>query len=701
MTIDMLRQKRRKKQVEKWTQWAILVEAFFIALFPSLATIALMIGILLTVWKFRLDKERVFRHLPFDVPLALFVFLGALSITVSPDKAFSFYNYYHLVGVYALTYLLIGQNVSQPEQVKKILLALAGSALLVILYGFCQYIFGIDTSDMKWVDGEAFPELTKRVFSTWENPNILAGYLDAVLCLLLGFFMKSCNKLQRIVLVLGMVLAAACLAMTYARGACLAIAIVFFCYGLVKDWRILLACMACAVLAFWADPALYERIASVFTKVDTSSEMRLAFWEATVAMIQDHPFLGIGWGAYWMIYPEYDFYMQGAPIRIVHAHNIYLNYMAEIGIAGAIAFFWFFFGTMYSCLRAEILPAEKPLEPVRNEEGTTSFLSLIQGGKSEEASPSEEEKGQETSEHGSEEAEAADSPDKGMEETEPEAQTAEKKEEEEEKKEEKSDETTEDTEGASVRRPDSNGEESLNEEGLNEAVSDKAASEKEPVSKDETGEEGTAEETATEEKNQAEEKASEDEETGKDAVDAVKAGNSGAGKSKVVSISSARSKAPVETAASNTERDGRVDEENLAAEVKSEDTGDSEEKEETEEKEEKEEKEDIKSLIKELTQEAEERGDREEEEDEEEEDEEEDAQQSKPLDDYWAELCQWDSLRLRAGLSLGIGLAFISVALNGLTDDLLFNIPTSMLLWFLAALGAVNAAMDPEEKKPS
>ena len=85
--------------------------------------------------------------------------------------------------------------------------------------------------------------------------------------------------------------------------------------------------------------------------------MRLAFWESTVAMIQDHPFLGIGWGAYWMVYPEYDFYLQGANVLIVHAHNIYLNYMAEIGIPGAVAFFWFFFGTMIMALRTHF-PAD-------------------------------------------------------------------------------------------------------------------------------------------------------------------------------------------------------------------------------------------------------------------------------------------------------------------------------------------------------
>jgi putative inorganic carbon (HCO3(-)) transporter len=49
---------------------------------------------------------------------------------------------------------------------------------------------------------------------------------------------------------------------------------------------------------------------------------------------------------------------------------------------------------------------------------------------------------------------------------------------------------------------------------------------------------------------------------------------------------------------------------------------------------------------------------------------------------------------LLAGLSLGVGLAILSVALNGFTDDLLFNIPSSMFLWMLAALAAAVAAVN-------
>lgn len=361
--MQMVKQRRRaaakakwRERYKKWSWQFVLAEAFLLPLLPSAATAALLIASVLTVLRFRTDAEFKFRQLSFDVPAALFILLSALSIMVSPDKGFSFYNWYNLVGVYVLTYFVVGQNLRSVQQVKELLVVTAMAAILVVLYGFYQFIFGIDISAMKWVDGDAFPELRKRVFSTWENPNILAGYLDIIICLVFGLFVKADSQKKKIVLGVMLAAGAACLAMTYARGACLVIAVIFAVYGMFKDWRVLLACVAVAVGLLVVDPVLYERLSSVFTKVDTSSEMRLAFWESTIAMIQDHPFLGIGWGAYWMVYPEYDFYLQGADIRIVHAHNWYLNYAAEIGIPGMLSFVWLFFGSLFLTLQQKFLP---------------------------------------------------------------------------------------------------------------------------------------------------------------------------------------------------------------------------------------------------------------------------------------------------------------------------------------------------------
>ena len=48
-------------------------------------------------------------------------------------------------------------------------------------------------------------------------------------------------------------------------------------------------------------------------------------------------------------------------------------------------------------------------------------------------------------------------------------------------------------------------------------------------------------------------------------------------------------------------------------------------------------------------------------------------------------------------MKFGIGLAFLSMALNGMSDDLLFNIQSSILMWQLGALSAVINILEESE----
>ena len=59
----------------------------------------------------------------------------------------------------------------------------------------------------------------------------------------------------------------------------------------------------------------------------------------------------------------------------------------------------------------------------------------------------------------------------------------------------------------------------------------------------------------------------------------------------------------------------------------------------------------------------------------------------------WDGVTKIDDEKFLDGFKLGIGLAFLSMALNGLTDDLLFNIPSAILMWQLGALGAAITAI--------
>ena len=349
--VSVFARRQRIKNLEQWTIYAILTESFFLALFPQVAAAAVMLGVIAWFLRSRIDSRYKMRSLPFDVPVSIFLLIGAASVFLSSARNFELiYNYCSLVGIYGLTYLIVGQTIRTPAQAKQVAQALGASAVLVVLWGFFQFVFGIDAADVKWTDPDAFPELKKRVFSTLENPNVLAGYLDVFICLSLGLLSKVESRSQKIILTIAIILLVACLTVTYSRGAFLTIAIIFLIYGLIQDRRVLIPILILVGIISFGDTVFTNRILSAFSMNDSSEGVRVGIWVSTVAMISDHPFAGIGWGAYQFVYPQYNYYIADPNIVIYHAHNIYLNYAAEIGIVGTLAFFWYFFGTMLQSL---------------------------------------------------------------------------------------------------------------------------------------------------------------------------------------------------------------------------------------------------------------------------------------------------------------------------------------------------------------
>lgn len=63
---------------------------------------------------------------------------------------------------------------------------------------------------------------------------------------------------------------------------------------------------------------------------------RLAHWQSALEMAKAHPWLGVGFGNYEVAYPE--FALLNWPMALGHAHNYYLNLLAETGIVGLLAY---------------------------------------------------------------------------------------------------------------------------------------------------------------------------------------------------------------------------------------------------------------------------------------------------------------------------------------------------------------------------
>jgi len=81
----------------------------------------------------------------------------------------------------------------------------------------------------------------------------------------------------------------------------------------------------------WPDPARTEITNENFAVLE-----RLAHWQAGLDMFSDHPWLGVGIGNYSTAYAGYALPHWYEPLG--HAHNIFINFLAETGVAGAAAF---------------------------------------------------------------------------------------------------------------------------------------------------------------------------------------------------------------------------------------------------------------------------------------------------------------------------------------------------------------------------
>ena len=79
------------------------------------------------------------------------------------------------------------------------------------------------------------------------------------------------------------------------------------------------------------------------TNINYAIVERLAHWQAAINMAQDNPWLGVGLGNYEVAYAQYRLINWEYPLG--HAHNYYLNILAEAGIIGFL-----FYVTMWAII---------------------------------------------------------------------------------------------------------------------------------------------------------------------------------------------------------------------------------------------------------------------------------------------------------------------------------------------------------------
>jgi O-antigen ligase len=226
---------------------------------------------------------------------------------------------------------------------------LLAGAFCVVIYGFYQYAHMLTLHESEWVDQSTFPLLRRRMYSTLYNPNLLSAFLLMVIGTTISMSIWTEHKWHRLMFLGLLGLLMVCLVLTYSRGAWVSVCALIVFFGIVWDKRLWLLLLAVPVILFFYHGGVTTRLLSIFShsEADTSVSMRMDMWTAALAMFFDHPLLGVGWGAFKYVYPVYNELIQEAGITIFHAHNMFLNVLAETGIIGTGFGFWFFYGNAW------------------------------------------------------------------------------------------------------------------------------------------------------------------------------------------------------------------------------------------------------------------------------------------------------------------------------------------------------------------
>ncbi len=284
--------------------------------------------------------------------LVLFAVWAYATTYEAPDPAASAYNFWYHVGGWVGFYFLLRRYLTARRYLNRAIGAFVAGLLVVLGDGFYQYfVESIRGTTDVWTDAVRFPLLRRRMYSTLGNPNLLAAYLLLAVAAMVGALAALRRSRARRAVALVLVVTAVALALTYSRGAWVAVVVMWMVAALCWERRLAWGLPLIPLFILGYHGQITERMVSLFSGTDTSVLLRFAFWDSTLQMIADAPWTGIGWGAYVSVYPQYDYYVHNADVLIYHAHNMYLHIAAETGLPGLMLFLLAFWGHGYAAWR--------------------------------------------------------------------------------------------------------------------------------------------------------------------------------------------------------------------------------------------------------------------------------------------------------------------------------------------------------------
>jgi O-antigen ligase len=244
------------------------------------------------------------------------------------------------VVLYAVLFLAVLNNLNRPESIQVVsitLFTLAAGLAVFAIYQFATHY------DKVWhfVKPQGY---IKRGSGTYMNPNHLAGLLEMVLPLSLGWaLMSRLGHATRIVIGYSSLLMLVGIAVSGSRGGWISTGAALFVFFsiLLFQKRFRIAAAAVLVLLLTTAVFFFVHFGKATIRLDHSfaaghlTDLRRDLWGMALDMWRKHFWTGTGPGYFDYVYREFRgplFQLQTHP---GYAHNEYLNTLADWGMVGA------------------------------------------------------------------------------------------------------------------------------------------------------------------------------------------------------------------------------------------------------------------------------------------------------------------------------------------------------------------------------
>ena len=322
----------------------------------------LVIVFLALVWLVALfcrgEKTFSIAKSPSDLPIFLFLLVLLITTSFSHCHYLSWHLSLQFI-TYFLLYWLVINNVEEKD-VTTFLIILLFSATLVSLYGIYQYFWGLEATReyiaTHYRMGELPPALlsrlsSNRIFSTFVYPNMFAGYIVMLFPIGLVMAMRSKSFLKYVFLIISALLLC-CLFYTKSIGGyftIIFISVFFLIFYFLREKKKILVGSGLFILFSLILFFLLFKLGDL--PHSSSFQDRLGYWQASLRMVKENPFLGSGPGTFGSRFARYKI---PSTMETQHAHNNFLEIWVEMGIFGLFFFLWLWWNFFRAAVRKVI-----------------------------------------------------------------------------------------------------------------------------------------------------------------------------------------------------------------------------------------------------------------------------------------------------------------------------------------------------------